>query len=317
MDRREKLIGSLSKDSRIIEIGPSYNPLAPKAEGWNTFIIDHDDRESLVKKYLPHTAVDTTKIEDVDFVWHGGPLANAVPNDHLGTFDAFLASHVIEHTTDVVSFLKSAEALVGDRGTVVLAIPDKRKCFDAFRPLSTTGEAIVAFKEERSLHTARVHFDHVAFQISRNGPGWPIDSDVKPEFVAPFTGVDKVLSLANSGLYVDAHQWIFTPSSFELMILELSALGYLDLRIEKSEEAWATEFYAWLKKGAERISGEVLQSRRLDLMNKIVVDLAEQSRQVPGSPLLRAEARIAELEAKISETSQQTYWLKAKKAIGF
>ena len=42
--------------------------------------------------------------------------------------------------------------------------------------------------------------------------------------------------------YVDAHAWTFTPSSFELLILELRALGLLDLAVERIVEAPLTGF---------------------------------------------------------------------------
>jgi hypothetical protein len=75
MDRRECLLGGLSKTDRLVEIGPSYNPLASKAEGWSVFTIDHDDRRGLVEKYASDPSVVTSRIEEVDFVWRGGRRA--------------------------------------------------------------------------------------------------------------------------------------------------------------------------------------------------------------------------------------------------
>jgi len=76
-----------------------------------------------------------------------------------GTFDAFIASHVIEHTTDLIGFLDTAETLLCPSGIVILAIPDKRYCFDYFRPLTTTGEVLCASASRRSRHTRRIIFD--------------------------------------------------------------------------------------------------------------------------------------------------------------
>jgi hypothetical protein len=220
--------------------------------------------------------------------------------EQYGTFDAFLASHVIEHTTDVVSFLVSAQTLVGERGRVILAVPDKRKCFDLFRPFSSTGDAIVAHREKRVRHTAKVHFDFAAYQVLKHGdPGWSIDDVTAQQFNVPFVDTIRFLDRADAPDYVDAHQWVFTPASFELMVLELSALGFVDLRVEDCREAAGTEFYAWLRKGAERFAPDQLQNRRLALMNRIVVELAEQSRQIAGSPLVVSVSRVGELDRAV------------------
>ena len=49
-------------------IGPSYNPLAPKQEGWNVEIIDHLDKEELMVKYKAWNVTTTHRIEHVDYV---------------------------------------------------------------------------------------------------------------------------------------------------------------------------------------------------------------------------------------------------------
>lgn len=77
----------------ILEIGPSYNPVAAKAKGWNCFSIDHDDQANPRLKYKDQP-VDTSRIEAVDFIWREGPLDEVIPPEHLGTFDACIASHV-------------------------------------------------------------------------------------------------------------------------------------------------------------------------------------------------------------------------------
>jgi hypothetical protein len=61
---------------------------------------DHDDRDWLVAKYAGNPTVDTSRIEDVDYVWRGDSMLDVVPTAEHGTFDAFIASHVIEHTTE-------------------------------------------------------------------------------------------------------------------------------------------------------------------------------------------------------------------------
>jgi Domain of unknown function (DUF4214)/Methyltransferase domain len=123
--RNEILLAPVPRTGHIIEIGPSFRPIAPKGEGWNTRSLDHTTREGLIAKYRGHPGVDVNRIEEVDFVWAGGSLIDAVPASLHGTFDAFVASHVIEHTPDLIAFLDAAGALLKPDGVVVLAIPDK------------------------------------------------------------------------------------------------------------------------------------------------------------------------------------------------
>ncbi|MGU3539931.1 class I SAM-dependent methyltransferase [Methylobacterium sp. A54F] len=292
MTREATLLRGLPRDGRVIEIGPSYNPLAAKRDGWNAFTVDHASREGLVAKYASDPSVDTARIEEVDFVWSGGSLAEAVPPEQHGSFDAFIASHVIEHTTDVVTFLQAAETLVKPDGVIILALPDKRKCFDFYRHPSTTIDAITAFDEKRSRHDRRTQFEYGLRMANRAGSaGWAIDDSRAAVLAVPFDHAQGWLRVAEQPGYVDAHNWVFVPASFELLVLELAGLGYLDLRVEAVEEAVVTEFYAWLRKGREPLTPDAMQARRHVLMDRIVVELAEQSRQIPGSPLHEAGQR--------------------------
>jgi hypothetical protein len=173
MDRTQKLMQSISKTDKLIEVGPSLNPLAPKAGGWNSYSIDHADQAGLRDKYKNDPSVDPEKIERVDFVWSQGSLSDAVAAEHVGTFDVFLASHVIEHFPNVVDFLASADQLTHASGRMILVVPDKRMCFDMFRSLSSTGEAIAAHLEKRTRHSSANVFDFVSKAVLKNGlPGW-------------------------------------------------------------------------------------------------------------------------------------------------
>lgn len=291
MDRQAILLRDLPRSARVVEIGPSYSPLAPKRDGWNTTVIDHATRAGLIAKYADHANVDPNQIEEVDYVWEGGSLGELIPAEQHGTFDAFIASHVIEHTTDIVSFLKSAETLIRDDGVIILALPDKRKCFDFYRYPSTTFDAIVAFEEKRSRHDRRTHFEYGMRMANKNGSaGWGGTDTADTVLAVPFEHAPGWLKISNSPDYIDAHNWVFVPASFELLLLELGGLGYLNSHVERAEEAPVTEFYAWLRKGRQPLGADEMQARRRALMDRIIVELAEQSRQIAGSPLAQPAA---------------------------
>jgi hypothetical protein len=51
MSRNETLLRGLEPGvSRILEVGPSFNPVAPRRDGWLTTIVDHTDRSGLLAK---------------------------------------------------------------------------------------------------------------------------------------------------------------------------------------------------------------------------------------------------------------------------
>ena len=270
------LLGSLDRKSRIIEIGPSYNPIAAKADGWNSHSVDHATQEELVEKYRCQPDVDVTRIEAVDFVWRSGPMADAVPSDLHGTFDAFIASHVVKHTPDFIGFLDTAATLLSPEGVVILAVPDKRYCFDYFRPLTTTGRVLHAHTARRSRHERSVVFDHMAYVVRSEGNGaWGRAPVGSLEFIHSLDHAAQTFAAAREGDdsdYLDVHAWQFTPPSFELLLLELARLGETDWLVDRITPPTGCEFYVWLRRGGRAAAAALtvaeLDSRRLALLKR-------------------------------------------------
>jgi GT2 family glycosyltransferase/tetratricopeptide (TPR) repeat protein len=284
MSRADTLLSGVERSARIIEIGPSFSPIAPKADGWSTSTVDHATRDALIDKYRGHPGVDVDKIEEVDFVWSSGSITDVVPSDRHGTFDAFIASHVIEHTTDLIGFLETAATLLAPRGVVILAVPDKRYCFDYFRPLTTTGQVLEAHAARRSRHTRRIAFDHAAYAVhhGRNG-AWGQAPLGALDFYSLLEEAGNSFSSfsADPGLpYIDFHAWQFIPASFELLMLELACLGQSDWRIERITPAIGCEFHVWLRRGgkaaAAALTGAEVNRRRLALLNRMLLETRDQ-----------------------------------------
>lgn len=99
------LLEGVPRAAKLLEIGASYSPIAPRSEGWDTKIVDHANRAELVEKYKREPDVWVGRIEEVDFIWTEGSIADAIPQVFHGTFDCLIASHVIEHVPDLVGFL--------------------------------------------------------------------------------------------------------------------------------------------------------------------------------------------------------------------
>ena len=283
--RAATLLAPVPAAAKIIEIGPSYNPIAPKADGWNAKTLDYKTREKLIAHYRGQPGVDVNRIEEVDFIWTAGALSDAVPTALHGTFDAFIASHVIEHTPDLIAFLNAAAVLLKSDGIVVLAIPDKRYCFDYFQPFSTTGQVLAAHAERRLRHTSRMAFDHVAYAVKNGGVGaWSQHPVQDLSFFHPIEQAQKLFASTQrkeGEEYMDLHAWRFTPASFELILLELAQLAETDWRIERITGANGCEFFAWLSRGGaaavRSLTDAELAAKRLALLKNTLLEIKEQT----------------------------------------
>lgn len=265
LSRSEKILSEIDRSGAGLEIGPSYNPALPKKDGWNVEVVDHTDAETLRKKYADHD-VDITKIEQVDYVWRGEPLSELIGN--AGAYDFIIASHVIEHTTDLVTFLQECSKLLKAGGVLSLAIPDMRYCFDYFRPLSSTGDVLQAYLDKRTRHTAATAFDQAAYG-TRKGENI-IWHQLSRGDMKAFSSVEAAWDMAQkeheSVEYFDHHNWCFTPSSMRLILDDLNQIGLLDIRECAFFDTLTHEFFISLKKGGvrHRIQREELAAETLN-----------------------------------------------------
>lgn len=246
MDRVASIRSMFDASGRGLEIGPSYNPLLPKSEGFNIEILDHATADELRAKYANEPSVDRSRIEDVDYIWDGRSFLEII--GEVRRYDYIVASHVIEHTPDFLGFLKDCDNLLKPEGTLVLAVPDKRRCFDFFRPLSTTGAVLQAHHERRPRHIPAVAFDQVAYAAKLDGvTGWLENStgDLALENDLSFAWRVFERSVASKEYY-DFHAWTFCPSSFRMIANDLHEIGALALREDKFMLSPGVEFFVTL-----------------------------------------------------------------------
>lgn len=241
--RNERILAMVDMDGFGLEVGPSFSPVAPKSQGFRIQSLDHASREELVKKYEGVAGVDTSRIEEVDFVWRGELLHELVGG--TGKYDYVIASHVIEHTPDLVAFLQQCEAILKEGGVLSLVVPDKRYCFDYFRGISTTGDILQAHLERRRVHTVGTVFDHFAYQVFLDGrPSWGPNRTGDLAFSVPFDEARRMAEVAkNQDEYLDVHNWRFTPSSFRLIVEDLVRMGLINLRVELEYPTSGCEFF--------------------------------------------------------------------------
>ncbi len=246
--RDQKLLRGLNLAGRGLEVGPSYSPVAPKSAGFRVDVVDHASAESLRTKYVG-LGMDVSKIEEVDYIWSGEPLGK-LTGKHAA-YDWIIASHVIEHTPDLVSFLNECEAMLVPGGILALAIPDHRYCFDHLRPVSTPGDIIQAYVERRTIHTPGTVWDHfsstttmhgrVSWEVGTNGPLQPMHSIEQAK--------ESFAKAVGSGDYLDVHNWRFTPDSFQLAMHDIRLLGYSKLAVVALHPTVGCEFIVQFTSG--------------------------------------------------------------------
>ena len=256
LKRYEKMIFRIDLQGKGLEIGPSHSPIVPKSQGFNVEILDHASASELKEKYKDLGISDDKlqNIEEVDYVWSGESLVELTGKQSY--YDYIIASHVIEHTPDLVSFLLQCQVMLKDCGVLSLAVPDKRYCFDCLRPNTTTGDVIQAYYDKRTRHTPGTIFDHFSTIAFRNGcPTWAKDDASPLAFVHSIMEAKEMVDKANESFeYIDVHNWVFVPKSFKLILHDLNAIGWIDLCEDVIFDTEGFEFYISLKKGKDKSS---------------------------------------------------------------
>lgn len=269
VDRRDKILHLVDREGLGLEFGPSHAPLAPKREGFRVQVLDHLDAEGLRRKYKNHP-VDLEQIEEVDFVWGGGSYGDLIGDTRC--YDWIIASHVIEHTPNLIGFLQECELLLKAGGVLSLAIPDKRYCFDAYRPISGLGRIVDSHVRGDCIHSPGTVCEYFMNVVSRGGRiAWEKGFDGRSEIIhGSEEAIAKRDEVARDGVYLDLHAWCFVPSSFRLLLNDLFELGYLRLREAAFFPSAGSEFYVTLS-----AKGEGPGCSRLDLLQAVETELKE------------------------------------------
>jgi len=264
--RQKAIFHLIDREGQGLEIGPSLNPIAPKKNGYKVHTLDHASAEELRAKYQGED-YDLDNIEDVDFIWQGQPLTELIGKTHH--YDWIIASHVVEHIPDLITFLQQCEQLLKPNCVLSLAVPDKRYCFDYFQPLSTTGMLLDAYTEKRTRPSSGQIFDHFANASNLNGKiVWSANEGVADTLCHAFSEAKAIWqSATTTSKYTDAHCWHFTPESFGLIISDLNQLGLVRLEVKAQFPTSGHEFFVTLG-SSENVVNEV-SSARIDILHKM------------------------------------------------
>jgi len=270
MTRNEKILKYLDIKGKGLEVGPSLAPVTPKKEGFDVESIDHASQEDLIRKYESHGGVDTSGIEPVDYIWKGESYRELTGKSKH--YDWAIASHVIEHAPDLIDFINGCDEVLKDGGVFSLVIPDKRYCFDHFRPISGLGRVIDCHLNKNTVHSTGVVVEYYLNVVARGGAiAWGKGHQGEYNFVHGLKDASDALNkVEDRSSYADFHSWCFVPSSFRLIIEDLNALGLIKLKEVGFHETEGCEFYITLGR-----AGAGSGISRLDLVKKIEAELCE------------------------------------------
>jgi predicted SAM-dependent methyltransferase len=288
--RADFIRNGISKEQKGIEIAPWFRPLAPKREGYCCKVLDIFTKEELLERAVNDKNIPTEThlhIEEVDFVGSASEIEEIIPENQHGYFDYIISSHNFEHLPNPIKFLQGCEKILKPSGTLIMAVPDQRACFDYFRPHTTIAEWIESYISGRSQPNKKQIFEMEAYYSEycngreRRGAFSLHNDRSKIICTGDILEAYQKWNLSHSDdFYTDAHCSVFTPASFELLILECNILGFTNLFLKKQSETHDCEFIVILvcRKNlinkVDKIQKEVQRSR---LMHQVLNEKAEAS----------------------------------------
>ncbi len=295
---------------RGLEIGPLHNPVVSKSAGRSIGYVDHADTDTLRRKYADDPNVPF--VLDVDYVWGDRRLADSV--NAAGPFDYVIASHVIEHVPDLVSWLNELAEVLRPRGVLSLVIPDKRFCFDARRGTTDVSEIVEASLEKRrrpslaqifDFESRYINVDTLALWAGRPGYG--------AEPVRTCEAYEKCVAAMSHDEYVDVHATTWTPSSFADVLRALFELDMVPFRVAVFHPTPfnSLEFYVTL----ERLDDDLPVAERREMQLVSLPDVADEDVALvaPVAPtdgrvlleLSTREAKLLDMKRRIVGVSRR------------
>jgi SAM-dependent methyltransferase len=228
--RAERLRQYMDIDKETgLEIGPLGNAIVPRVPGRSVFYCDYAPQHVLRERSKDDPNVNTDLIPEIDFV------APSISSETFGgrKFDYVVASHVIEHVPDVISWLQTLVDSLNPGGRLVLAVPDRRYTFDFVRPLSTVGGMLEARWQHRTRPTPGNVYEanRMAMKVDTQ-LAWIEPPD--PAMLDPYFTAAQVMEMAQKSLqgeYQDCHCWVFEYEQFLSVVNELRELGTLRARV--------------------------------------------------------------------------------------
>ncbi len=296
MDRKARILNKIDlRKGTGLELGPLTNPIVTKDES-RVYYVDHMSTADLKKKYAKEP-VEIDQIVKVDYVIGNSSLKKAVGNNK---FDYIIASHVIEHVPDVVSWLQEIASILKPNGILALAIPDKRFTFDITRQNSRPADILGAYADKYTRASSASMYDFaVEYRQQINGQEVADnkykDFSKKPKRYTAKEAWKMTLNNAAEKEYVDSHCHVFTPYSFLEIVKALIEHELFDFEVVDFYDTvpHEIEFIVSLKKVSKKV-----RSKQLKIIPKLT----------KPTPTHELEKRVNDLEQQLHNVLTSHSW---------
>jgi SAM-dependent methyltransferase len=291
---------------RGLEIGPLAAPRVRKDQG-DVLYVDHTDAEGLRRKYADNSVLKDylDQIVDIDcVVGEGLGIHEAVADQ--APFDYVIASHLIEHIPDPVTWLSDIASVLRPSGILSLVIPDKRFTFDINRRTTEIGELVDAYLRRLHKPSFKQAYDFISKEITEMvdpAAVWAgtadfagvVRSDVPDPDVA---ALQLCRTIESSDQYVDVHCSVFTPESFLDLHEKLARLGLIEFEVAHfvPTEFNQLEFHVSLRRTDASLDRNSATERQL-----ASIDRARQSAADSASGIYSSATAPTMMEVSVRE----------------
>ena len=291
-----------------LEIGPLNQPLVTKDMA-DVRYVDVFSGSHLRAHYAQDPNVNVQDIPDIDFVLSTPdgvrPLSEAVAA--AAPFAWVVASHVIEHVPDLISWLAQISQIIEEDAALLLVVPDRRFSFDILRPATTVGQLLQAHELREVRPSVRAVYDHFRSQVVVDASdAWRGLVPARESRMYDLAQTTNQVRFAHEGHYADSHVWTFTPASFVQQLSELGELGLCDFVVEQIVPTAVNqlEFFAVLRPRPVRPPSQEVASVHAGPVLDVVDEDPVACRAKAESERLAAQARrltveVARLQAEL------------------
>ncbi len=190
----------------------------------------------------------------MDAVWGERTLAEALGPDTK--VDYVLASHVVEHVPDLISWLQELRAVLKPGGQVRLVVPDKRFTFDLYRRETVLSDVLAAHLVRARKPLLPSVVDFVLFSTTVDHmKAW--NGEMPAELALTRERFNWAYHVGRDVIdhdnYHDVHCWVVTPRSFAMLFAEMAEFGLLDFSCAAfhDTEPCEIEFFVVLQQSAD------------------------------------------------------------------
>jgi hypothetical protein len=313
MNRKQKLLDGIDVSSWLgLEIGALCNPFLSRTEG-PVLYADHATTEELKHKYRNDSNVALQDIVEVDAVWGERTLREAVGR----SVDYVVASHVIEHVPDLITWLEELRSVLNEKGQVRLIVPDKRFTFDYLRQQTRLVDILYA----RLIRARRPHSQAVldyCLNVTKvdSAKAWGGSLDARAlEHHYTLQDALHIASSAASGHYHDIHCWVFTPYSFCMLFAELAKNSVMNFECTMFHDTApeTIEFFVGIRPVDDSISAAESWYRAASAALNGAASSIGFNDMAPTinyrEELMRCEDKIKELQSEISREQGRVHKL--------